>query len=123
MGTLISVSTDYAPFRKIIFLTFVKREEIMRTKLSSVPDAYFHFIPGQITFAYTAPPTRLLIQWWEYDSPPQLGERRSTAARAEARGRSHFKYSRSDLLSDQFIGLRIYYIGHLAGSECKIVNK
>ena len=22
--------------------------------------AYFHFIPGQITFAYTAPPTRLL---------------------------------------------------------------
>ena len=23
-------------------------------------DAYFHFIPGQITFAYTAPPTRLL---------------------------------------------------------------
>jgi len=38
MGTLISVSTDYAPFRKIIFLTFVKREEIMRTKLSSVPD-------------------------------------------------------------------------------------
>jgi len=90
---------------------------------ASVTHAYFHFIPGQITFAYTAPPTRLLIQWWEYDSPPQLGERRSTAARAEARGRSHFKYSRSDLLSDQFIGLRIYYIGHLAGSECKIVNK
>jgi len=24
------------------------------------PSAYFHFIPGQITFAYTAPPTRLL---------------------------------------------------------------
>jgi len=22
--------------------------------------AYFHFIPGQITFAYTAPPSRLL---------------------------------------------------------------
>jgi len=22
--------------------------------------AYFHFIPGQMTFAYTAPPTRLL---------------------------------------------------------------
>ena len=25
-----------------------------------VQTAYFHFIPGQITFAYTAPPTRLL---------------------------------------------------------------
>ena len=26
---------------------------------ASIRSAYFHFIPGQITFAYTAPPTRL----------------------------------------------------------------
>jgi len=41
--------------------------------------AYFHFIPGQMTFAYTAPPTRLLANGENMTHHHNLAQARTEA--------------------------------------------